>query len=110
MNEPMSLLPDSLPTLGFGGIAGFIVGYRAKKITKLTAILLGVLFIAVQLLAYFGFVTVNWCLRPRDGRDSMAHARWSNPRGACVDSHDSKPGVCRRVRGWLRARFQAGVI
>ncbi len=51
---------DSFPSLGFGGLAGLVVGYTAKKLTKLAALLLGALFIALQLLVYFGFVTVDW--------------------------------------------------
>jgi uncharacterized membrane protein (Fun14 family) len=44
MIEPMPSLSCSLPPLGCAGIAGGIVGYTAKKITKLTAILAGALF------------------------------------------------------------------
>ncbi len=47
-------------SVGFGGIAGFLIGYAIKKVVKITLILVG-LFIAA--LAYFGFqgiITVNW--------------------------------------------------
>ena len=63
-------LVDELPTLeqmwpwieqiGFGVIAGFVTGYALKKAGKLLAIVLGVIFVVVQLLAWAGFVTVNW--------------------------------------------------
>lgn len=49
-----------LPTLGFGGIAGLAVGYTAKKVTKLAALLLGITFVVVQALAYLGLIQVNW--------------------------------------------------
>lgn len=60
MNGWGDLLAGPLAGLGFGGVAGAVVGYAAKKATKLLAILLGVLFILVQLLAYYGYITVNW--------------------------------------------------
>ena len=58
----VSELFGSLPMaqLGFGGMAGLVVGYTAKKIAKLAAILLGVLFLLIQILAYNGLITVNW--------------------------------------------------
>lgn len=46
--------------VGFGAIAGFIAGYALKKVGKVVAIVLGLLFIAVQLLAWSGFISVNW--------------------------------------------------
>lgn len=46
--------------LSFGGIAGFVVGYALKKIGKMVAIMLGILFIILQVLAYYGFVSINW--------------------------------------------------
>lgn len=46
--------------LAFGAVAGFVAGYALKKVGKLLALALGLLFIAVQLLAWAGFVSVNW--------------------------------------------------
>ncbi|RKX77056.1 MAG: hypothetical protein DRP87_10260 [Spirochaetes bacterium] len=46
--------------LGFGGILGLIVGFTLKKLSKLVAILLGLIFILLQVLAYYGIVTINW--------------------------------------------------
>lgn len=54
-----SLLPVTIQ-LSFGLIAGIIVGYTFKKITKLLAILLGLFFMGIQILAYYKFVSVNW--------------------------------------------------
>ncbi|HEX7021824.1 MAG TPA: FUN14 domain-containing protein, partial [Trueperaceae bacterium] len=39
---------------------GFAAGYALKKVGKFVAIALGLLFVAIQLLAYYGFVSVNW--------------------------------------------------
>jgi uncharacterized membrane protein (Fun14 family) len=49
-----------LSTLGFGGIAGWCVGFTLKKFAKMMALLVGVLFIALQVLAYNRFITINW--------------------------------------------------
>ena len=46
--------------LGFGGLAGAVVGYVAKKLTKILALLLGLTFILVQLAAYQGWLHVDW--------------------------------------------------
>lgn len=46
--------------LSFGALAGFASGYAAKKLGKLVAVALGLLFIALQLLAYYGFVRIDW--------------------------------------------------
>lgn len=49
-----------LGTLGFGGIAGWSVGYTVKKIAKTAALVLGIAFIVIQGLAYHQFITVDW--------------------------------------------------
>jgi len=46
--------------LGFGGIAGFIVGYAFKKLTKLLAIIAALFFIALIYLAYVGVISINF--------------------------------------------------
>ncbi|MCX8072334.1 MAG: FUN14 domain-containing protein [Candidatus Binatia bacterium] len=46
--------------LGFGGLAGLVAGYAAKKVAKLIALLLGVLFFTLQILAYQGWITIHW--------------------------------------------------
>lgn len=66
LESATSTLPDleSLaPYLGqisFGALAGFAAGYALKKVGKLLALAIGLLFIAIQVLAYFGFLSVNW--------------------------------------------------
>lgn len=49
-----------LQQLSFGALAGFAAGYALKKIGKLAALVLGLLFVAIQILAYYGFVTIDW--------------------------------------------------
>jgi len=53
-------LAPVLGQLGFGGLAGLVSGYALKKIGKVLAFVLGVFFIGLQLLAYAGYVEVNW--------------------------------------------------
>ncbi len=50
----------------FGGLAGLVSGYTLKKLGKLLALVLGALFIAVQLLAYAGYIEVNWTRIQKD--------------------------------------------
>ncbi len=62
-------LPDLSPYLGqvsFGGLAGYAVGYALKKVGRFLAFALGLLFIAVQLLAQTGYVQVDWTRIQRD--------------------------------------------
>jgi uncharacterized membrane protein (Fun14 family) len=72
-----------LAGLGFGGFAGAVVGYAAKKLTKLVALLLGALFILIQVLAYNGFLHVDWvalqssaehAMRSEEGRTVLQRA------------------------------------
>lgn len=54
--EPSAILEQ----FGFGGLAGFAVGYTAKKFTRLAAVLLGLLFLLFQFLASKGLIEPNW--------------------------------------------------
>lgn len=47
-------------TLGFGGLSGWAVGYTLKKFAKLTALVVGIAFISIQLLAYNHFLKIDW--------------------------------------------------
>jgi uncharacterized membrane protein (Fun14 family) len=49
-----------LEQLSFGVIAGFASGYALKKLGKVMAFALGLLFIAIQVLAYYNFVSISW--------------------------------------------------
>lgn len=50
----------TMATLSFGGIAGWSVGFTLKKFAKAAALVLGIVFMAIQGLAYNHFLTVNW--------------------------------------------------
>lgn len=73
------LLGGWVGTLGFGGVAGVVVGYTAKKVTKLAALALGVTFILVQVLVYKGFITVDW-----GAVQSGAENVWRGPHGVTL--------------------------
>ncbi len=55
-----ALLPYLALQLTLGGVAGFASGYALKKVGKVLALLVGMLFISIQVLAYYGFVSVDW--------------------------------------------------
>ena len=73
------LLHEYGGSLGFGGVAGVVVGYAAKKMTKLVALALGVTFILVQALSYAGLITVNW-----GAVQDTAHGVWADGQGVTV--------------------------
>ena len=54
------LLTPLLTQLGVGGIGGLCVGFALKKVAKLTAVLLGLAFVALELLAYKGIININY--------------------------------------------------
>lgn len=47
-------------SVGFGGVAGFLIGYAVKKVVKITMILVGLFVAAMAYLGYQGIITVNW--------------------------------------------------
>lgn len=67
------------PELGFGGVAGAVVGYTAKKLTKLVALALGLVFIVIQVLIYFHFIAVDW-----QAIEHSAHEVWSDAHGVTL--------------------------
>jgi len=56
----MPSLSGVILTLGLGGIAGFCVGYFVKKAAKAAALLAGLLFILIQIMAAKGWLQINW--------------------------------------------------
>ena len=53
-------LAPYLGQISFGALAGFATGYALKKIGRVALVIFGLLFIVVQLLAYYGVVQVDW--------------------------------------------------
>jgi uncharacterized membrane protein (Fun14 family) len=82
MNDLGSVLTGPAAALGFGGVAGAIVGYAAKKAAKVVAIALGGLFILLQFLVYKGFISVDW-----GAVQSTAEALWSDGGGRTLADH-----------------------
>lgn len=64
------LLRPLLPDLSLGGVLGFCAGFAIKKVGRVMIFALGAVFVLVQLLAYFGFLSVNW------GRLQMVAEPW----------------------------------
>lgn len=70
--ELRSVLPW-VEQIAFGVVAGFVAGYALKKVGKFVALALGLIFIVIQLLAWSGFVNVNW-LRVQESVDPLLQA------------------------------------
>ncbi|KIX84599.1 FUN14 domain-containing protein [Thermus filiformis] len=62
----METLSPYLGQLTFGGVAGFATGYALKKIGRVLAVGLGLLFVVLQLLAQAGYVQVDWTRIQKD--------------------------------------------
>ncbi len=56
----MGAVQPYIGQITFGGLAGFVTGYALKKIGKVLAVVLGLGFILLQLLAYAGYVQIDW--------------------------------------------------
>ncbi|ANE43036.1 FUN14 domain-containing protein [Deinococcus puniceus] len=54
------LLASLLPDLSVGAVLGFATGYALKKLGRVVLLLVGLLFIALQVLSWFDLVTVHW--------------------------------------------------
>eukprot|EP00048_Salpingoeca_helianthica_P015677 m.227992 g.227992 ORF g.227992 m.227992 type:complete len:170 (+) comp17374_c0_seq1:21-530(+) len=72
--------------LTFGAITGYCAGYASKKISKAAAMVVGTGFIALQILAYNGYVTVNW----KKVEDDVMKKLDANGDGV-VDAKDLQP-------------------
>ncbi|MGQ9692456.1 MAG: FUN14 domain-containing protein [Thermaceae bacterium] len=62
----MEALSPHIGQLTFGGLAGFATGYTLKKVGRLLAVGLGLLFTVLQLLAQAGYVQVDWTRIQKD--------------------------------------------
>jgi uncharacterized membrane protein (Fun14 family) len=64
VNRKMSGIESSVmpfvSTIGFGGIAGFLVGFVIKRIMKILAVIAGVFFAALMYMESQHIVNVNW--------------------------------------------------
>ena len=47
-------------SLGIGGILGWSAAYAIKTVGKLLGCLLGIVFILLQVLAYYGIAEIHW--------------------------------------------------
>jgi len=74
-----NLLGAPLASLGFGGVAGLAVGYAAKKVTKVVAVTLGLVFILLQILVYNELISVNW-----GAVQHTAEQVWTDPHGVTL--------------------------
>ena len=57
MNVDLAFIGTSI---GFGGIAGFLIAYAVKKAIKIMLFIIGLLFAALAYLNYRGILTINW--------------------------------------------------
>ena len=56
----LDALRPALPDLSVGALLGFATGVALRHVGRVVLIVVGVLFITLQLRAYFDLLTVNW--------------------------------------------------
>ena len=71
MNSIKEFIGNNGGDISFGLIAGFAVGYTLKKFSKIAALLLGIVFIAVQWLSYKGYISINWHLLEKNFQETI---------------------------------------
>lgn len=54
-----SILPVAT-TLGLGGVLGWSAAHALKTVGKMLGCLLGIVFILLQVLAYYGIAEIHW--------------------------------------------------
>jgi uncharacterized membrane protein (Fun14 family) len=62
----MEAIQPYIGQLTFGGVAGFAAGYAVKKIGRFVAVILGLIFILVQVLASTGYISIDWTRVQKD--------------------------------------------
>ncbi len=58
--DTLELITPLATQLGIGGVSGFCVGYAMKKVAKIIAVFLGLVFIGLQYLAYKGVIAIDY--------------------------------------------------
>ncbi|MHB2015659.1 MAG: FUN14 domain-containing protein [Candidatus Xenobia bacterium] len=72
---------DSIPwkligtEAGFGFVTGLCVGFAVRKLTMILAFAIGVLVIIMQVLVFYGLVTVNWAGFETIFHQSLPHVK-----------------------------------
>ncbi len=56
----MLSLTAILSTLGVGGLLGYGAGVAVRSVTRMVGCLIGVIFILMQVLAYYGLAEWHW--------------------------------------------------
>jgi uncharacterized membrane protein (Fun14 family) len=104
MNDLGSILSGPAAALGFGGVAGAVVGYTAKKATKVVAIALGAVFILLQVLVYKGFISIDWA-----AVQGTAEKVWTDQNGRTLADHAWEIiSANLPFGGWFAAGFALG--
>jgi uncharacterized membrane protein (Fun14 family) len=60
MNFKLEGLAPYLGQITFGGVAGFATGLATKKIGRIALVFAGLIFIALQILAYAKIIAIDW--------------------------------------------------
>lgn len=56
----LEVVSPLLTQLGLGGVGGYLTGYALKKMAKLLALFVGLVFLGLQYLAHIGIIQINY--------------------------------------------------
>jgi uncharacterized membrane protein (Fun14 family) len=71
-------------TFGFSTLGGFVAGYAAKKVVKIIMIIVGLGFLGLGALSYFGVISVNW---NRVQQWFVNGTQWAYTQGTAIEHH-----------------------
>jgi len=66
----------ALEKITYGLLCGFFSGYALKRIGKLIAALIGIVFILLQILSYYGYITVDQDKITNDVQNMFSSSEW----------------------------------
>ena len=114
--EMDSMIQAAGPFVGqfaLGGVLGFAAGFAIKKVGKIVVIIVGLAFILLQVLAYYGIIEIDWapiarvvaCRSPRRSNRECLDRRSDDTVCQCCGFRRSGPGVCPRAQARLIAEL-----
>ena len=80
----MDFIQPYIGQLTFGGVAGFAAGFAVKKVGRFVAIVFGLIFIVVQVLASMGYISVDWTRIQKEAEPLLQQGNIKNAWDALV--------------------------
>lgn len=95
-------------SIGFGGIAGFLIGYAVKKVMKIMLVIIGLFFAALAYLSSQGIISINW--DKLAGASTGAMVGIQNATGAVPSAADQTFAALANIGIPLTGSFAAAFV